>query len=431
MALYRCNRHLILSCLFTAAAFGQGQVQQQHDADLKNQNNANTKYHNNADDYPTNTATPGTNRSGVKRPSQSAQPIYIDPRWKDFDKTREAYQAGDGAAGLAFGTYYYVGSVGGMNKEFAFEVWTKVADKNAHARFLAGRMLYNGEATAMDEARGIAMMKSASASGDAEAAEYLKALPIHAPASTGEFPSMLARVDDIYAREKAEMVSNSNQLKWMKEAIQSLEKHSKKIDYGTYSSAGNAYFYGVGVPLDLSKAKEMFLQSKAMVNPQFTHSQDESLAWVYLRERDKNPAPFIKQAIEFGTKHPWPRSLYLMALAACLDHKPAQQRFYLEQATTHYDASSKAPIEAWVDLAVMQLTGEGGPLQNAQGIKNLMAASSNRHAQFILSQILASGTHGLAKDPAKARLWLEAAAKAGQPDAVRELAGAAHSKNLN
>lgn len=128
-----------------------------------------------------------------------APPRYVEsPEYTKFLSTVTAYRAGDVAAAMALGTYYYNGTVTGKRHSAAFTTWLSLADRNLQARFLVGRMLYFGEGTPADTDRGFQMMRSAAAAGYPDAVAYLKALPPMRAGTVGEFPSMLTFVKDAF-----------------------------------------------------------------------------------------------------------------------------------------------------------------------------------------------------------------------------------------
>jgi TPR repeat protein len=77
--------------------------------------------------------------------------------------------------------------------------------------------------------------------------------------------------------------------------------------------------------------------------------------------------------------------------------------------------------EALVDLAVMQSTGEGRPVQEAYGRTNILTTASSRGSKYLLYRMYDKGLHSFEKDPVKAMQYLQAAA-AGEPSAITELA---------
>ena len=146
-------------------------------------------------------------------------------------------------------------------------------------------------------------------------------------------------------------------------------------------------------------------------NPDYA---DQLLTWLDLFEVNQDQARFLKQVASVEARGVSAgKRRYFLAVAACHQHLLAEQRFYLEGQSG----------EALIDLAVMQLMGEGGLVDEEEGIRNLLEAAQYKpHAQYILSQLFANGLHGVTKDPVRARNLLVAAAQKGQPDAVRELA---------
>jgi len=100
-----------------------------------------------------------------------------------------------------------------------------------------------------------------------------------------------------------------------------------------------------------------------------------------------------------------------------------QQRYDLIRAIEypHQDGAPPLPAEARVALAVMQLTGEGGPVDELSGLMNLRLAASNPHAQYVLARLATEGAHGVQKDPAAAQALMAAAARGGQPSAIAAL----------
>ena len=404
--------------LFSATAYGQGEVQRQYDLMIKGEMNRLTKYHNNADDYP----KASEDAAWVKKMSDDFNKTWNKKRpvvtitatpsarenleWTNYQEALAAYRAGDGAGGLAVGAYLYNKY---PNKGYAFETWMSVADKNVESRFLAGRMLYYGEGTASDTERGSMLMRSAAAAGHAGATAYLKTLPVARVATVGEFPSMLTRVMDVFnGRKPAHPAARSS--------FNKVKQKSTKAYAQDYEIVALDYIYGLGVLVDLQKARELLLTARKMT--EYHHDADEWLAWLAFLEVDKNPAAFISQAKVFEPTHPSQDAYYLRAIAECLQHRPAQQRFLLEKEAAY---NTLAAQMARVDLAVMQLTGEGGLVDEASGVRNLLSVPRNRHAQYFIAQLNAKGLHGITKNPETARNWLEAAAKQGQPDAIREL----------
>lgn len=405
--------------LSSPMAWAQGGIQQQeHDKQIRADTERNTKYHNNADDYPAatdNSALAKKIADGFKS-APKAPPLPFVPSATDlaFFKALDDFKAGDPNAGYILGMRFYHTNYATAN-ETALYYFLAIQDRILPARFLAGQMLVAGEGAPSDYDRGLALIRSASAAGSLPATTYLKTPPAR-PSTVSEFPSMLTRAEDaLYS--KGLIVKSSFRLD--PKVIKMVEQRSPKASYFDYTLGGMTYLYGIGVPVDMQKAKELLLVASQKHKGDTT---DEPLAWLYLAGLQKDPAAFQAQVGQIYPLHDnWPEEDYLHAFVACMNHQPAQQRYDLE-AAIHVTPGNYATIpEARMELALMQLTGEGGPLQEEAGRANLLATASSRSSQYFLYRMYDKGLHGFEKDPAKAMQFLKSAAAAGQPNAIQEL----------
>lgn len=429
-----CVAITVLS-LLCAPVFGQnGEVQDEHDRQIKADTKRNTEYHNNADDYPrSNSSAPNIPTPTVRIPITPKNPVYVptmtpelQARWDSYEKVVAAERAGDSDAGLLLGTYQYKGQMGWPSPAIALQTWLKVADRNVSARFLAGRMIYVGDSTPSDENRGWAMMTSAANAGNAEAKQYLAAHP--RLARTEHFPSMLTRISN---GEADGVMQEKSDMKLEKRARNLAAGKLKNPTVEDYVDAAFMYKWGTGVPSDFTKAHDFAVQAGKMGPSEYSEADLKAILLKYaVAHREQDPDGFRRavaaSAAIADTTQTTKDAQYMQAAVACMDHDLKKERFLLGEAVKPIpEDRAMAPEVAHVDMALMQLSGEGGPVDEAGGMANLLAAKNNPEAAYYLSQFIASGTHLQPKNPELARQFLEVAAKGGQPDAVKQLAATA------
>ena len=127
-----------------------------------------------------------------------------------------------------------------------------------------------------------------------------------------------------------------------------------------------------------------------------------------------------------------PRSMQLLERASAAGYAPAQTLLAWildgaeenERAVALYrKAAAQGDAEGQFGLATMYLKGEGVPTDQAEAVKLLERAAEQGHSQSaaLLGNAYLNGELGLEQDTARARLWLERAAAAGDPSARQKL----------
>ena len=86
-------------------------------------------------------------------------------------------------------------------------------------------------------------------------------------------------------------------------------------------------------------------------------------------------------------------------------------------------AAAVGQPDAQFSLGLLQITGQGGPKEAGNAIKNFTAAAEREHPQafMALGRAYATG-EGVKKDTKKAKEWFEKAQKAGVRGAAEALA---------
>ncbi|MES2394183.1 MAG: hypothetical protein V4555_21300 [Acidobacteriota bacterium] len=369
---------------------------------------------------------------------------HVDPavmkRYDMYLRFRAGYLAGDVNAGYEYGRTLYSGYSGSVDKPEAFRVWQSIADKDPRARFQAGMMMYMGDAVVRNDELGRAMIEKAAAAGDVEAKSYVAAHPYHR-SSVGSFPPMTSRTDNVLASWKydvfvtdywregnnAHLISERDR-KHREDAMNVIEHQAKPKDQAVYALAAEMYLVGWNVPIDIEKAGQMLEKAEAAkaANPDKVKYADgpfETATMPMARmlyafaNYKKDPAAFQKALQTNAGKIQDDRDgmvPYLYALAACLNHQPEWQRRNLELAKKNSISA------AYLELGVMQLTGEGGPVDNAAAMQNLDGMVSP-DALYIRARLALEGSHGVTKDVAKGQALMKDAAAQGQPDAKKAL----------
>ena len=362
----------------------------------------------------------GKRKAESERQPTSMEVWAANKAWADRTALEAQARAGNPDANFNMGNQYFYGS----NSYFkdhaqALRLYLVAAAKRDDALFLAGRMIFQGDATPADEERGRSMMEAAAKDGLADAKTFLASHP--RVARTEHFPNMITRMAP--PQPDGQMVLKRD--KYEKRIWALMDGKVQDPTNSEYATAADFYARGIGTPRDARKAYEFALRAKAgyLEDFQWAKTYGPIMTWAELH-RKEDPAAFAKAADEYFAYDGRLQARYYQAVAACMQGDLVKQRYLLGLAVTDQpnETYSHVPPMARVDLGLMQIAGEGGPVDEASGIQNLLAERKNPEAQYYLGHFAANGTHGQKKDPVAARTWLESAAKGGQPDAIRELA---------
>jgi len=438
----------------------KGETQDEHDKQIKADTERNTKYHNNADDYPANKSSapnvptppariPLTPKYTPPPPTENERRVEAARPGMEADFREAAAKANRGEVSAILDTarHYRTGFGVAPSRAKAYELYASIADRDSEAAFQAADIIFdaahdiNGPAgnkgIPVDEALAYTLMNRSALSGYKPAIDYLKYHPQHILNST-LFPQMEAYVDGVIEGRRGDIspttVQQSDALiaqygKQKKDGSldrDKLAKHSREL-----MNAGKANLYGIGVPVDLHRAYQLL--NLASVGGAFGASEQLGwAAWVGKKSDSERGHDLCYVTYEGqGQYDTDPIVDYQRALCSSLRGARTEQRTRLGYAASGgmgYPNAARVVPQAITDLAVMQMQGEGGQIDVAQGLVNLKNASDKgeRNAQYLLGRIYAEGNYGLPKDPAKAAQLLQAAANAGQVGAKEYLAKTAH-----
>ena len=436
-----CWRAVVLAAGFlcSSLALADNSNLSDHERTIQNETEHNTKYHNNADDYPAAihiTPIPepdmprGKTTEELRDDAAYEAAIRAEPdRERKFAADKRNAQSGDINAVLDlamdyrrhFGTEY--------DPVAAYNLYLSIADRSSKAAFLAGDMRYTGQYRFPgDQVDAYLLMNKAAQAGYPEAITWLKEHP-EPVRHLGEFPSMLTYADDVFwegavgvqpitLEETDNIIAKGRK---GESFFNSMAKLAPKA-----LAAGKANLYGIGVPVDLERAEELF----SFAGGALYFVGEEYPVWVAwtvtpTHSRDFATMDRLLNAGSDETIQLQPRMNYLKALLACSLKRPDRQREMLMESVNNFMSGSIHLTEvsqASADLGVMMLEGNGGDRDDARGIALLTsAAKSNRNAQYILGLVYERGVHGVPKDAAMAAKLFQQAASQGQVEAIAHL----------
>ena len=420
-ALVRVGSVILLAIACTGRVAAQGEVQRQHDADIRTFNNNIDRYHNNADDYP-KPAEPAhkTDMSPnyvpvLSRPAKQPEAYVESPAQRHIIGLQQ-HVLESPAAELELADCYFYGRDIAQDKDLAYLYYSSAGSSLPHATYLAAKMLFLGDGIGSDPFQAYGMMNSAARRGDPDAIAFLKLNP-EPKRSIGEFPSMLAYADEQFraAGVNVKPVQPTFAAKVVASVVpiyfKDANKHANAQDALT---VGNALLWGAGVPVDLVNADKLLTFASQKRLP----GAAESYAWVNFAQRK---SPFVLSTMFSALDgQPYTASVtYLWALYYASKGNPSLQRDWLHASGLHGN------MQALTDYAIMEWEGNGGNPDDASGFKDLTtAAATNRNAQYLLGQAYVNGLHGVPTDIPKAIQLFRAAAAQGQIEAKHMLAAA-------
>jgi len=416
----------LVSLLPCSICWGQGGiVQQQHDDYIRAQERSAyaAAAHNNADDYPKATeASHKTDMSPnyvpvLSRPAKHQEAYVETPVMRHMISLHQKTADGDEAAGLELGQCYYEGRDVAKSRQEAYRIWKYSA--GARGRYLAGKMVFEGDGVETDKFQAYPLMHYAALHGDAEAKTWMTAHP-EPERHLGEFPGMLTFAEDVFWESSAQVqpVTAESAVRLLDAAAKAYNNEAKlqklKPRADEMVRAGKALTYGLGLPMDLKGAYTLLMTAD------YLHAEgaSDAKAWVMLALEQKydreheHYKPLAGSQARTGS--------YLAYLKALVTVQDAQQTFRRELLKI---AATTDNPQALTDLAIMEWEGNGGDPDDATGLSHLQtAAKTNRNAQYILGLASLNGLHGVPVDRVKAFELLQLAAEHGQADARHMLA---------